>query len=108
MQSNSGSIVHSLYAQNKNFRPYKHLNDVYLCSCKKCADVSFYAICFCTLKSCNYWTSQTVMIVSLRMEEHFIINVTQTNTLYFLFAKEIRHRHWPCKSCSWGNGILIL
>ena len=25
MQSNSGSIVYSLYAQNQNFRPYEHL-----------------------------------------------------------------------------------
>ena len=60
MQSSRGSIVHSLYVQNQNFRPYEHLNDVYLCSCKECSAVSFYSICFSTLKSCNYWTSQTV------------------------------------------------
>lgn len=49
MQGNSGSIVHSLYVQIQNFRPYKHLNDVYLCSWKECAAVSFYPICFSTL-----------------------------------------------------------
>ena len=32
MQSNSRSIVHSLHVQIQNFRPYEHLNDVYLCS----------------------------------------------------------------------------
>lgn len=62
MQSNSGSIVHSLYVQNQNFRPQEHLpvNYVYLCSCKECAAVSFYSISFSTLESCNYWTSETV------------------------------------------------
>ena len=58
MQSNSESMVHSLYAQNQNVIPSEHLNDVYLCSCKECSAVSSCSICFSTFKSCNYWTSQ--------------------------------------------------
>ena len=60
MACNSRSTVRSLRVQNKNFRPNEHLYDVYLCPCQEGSAVSFYSICFSTLKSCNYWTSQTV------------------------------------------------
>ena len=61
MQSNNGNTT-NLHVENDDFRSNEHLlgNEIYLCSCKECCAISFYSICFSTLKSCNYWTSQTV------------------------------------------------
>ena len=62
MQSNSGNTTNTLHVENDDFRSNEHLpgNEIYLCSCKECCAISFYSICFSTLKSCNYWTPQTV------------------------------------------------
>ena len=88
MQSNNGSIVHSLYVQIQNFRPYEHLNDVYLCSCKECAAVWFYRILFGfpPLSLVTIGPLKQLM-VSLRMEEHFIRNVTRANMFLFLICQ---------------------
>ena len=60
IQSNSGNTTYLLHVQNHDFRSNELLDEIYLCSCKECCAVSFYSICFSTLKPCNYWTSQTV------------------------------------------------
>ena len=62
MQSNSGDTTNTSHVENDDFTSNEHLpgNEIYLCSCKECCAISFYSICFSTLKSCNYWTSQTV------------------------------------------------
>ena len=57
MQSNSESNK-SVYFKNPDVSCNEQLNQINLCSCKEC--ISFYSICFSTLKSCNYWTSKTV------------------------------------------------
>ena len=31
-----------------------------LCPCKECCAISFYAVCFSTIKSCTYWNNDTV------------------------------------------------
>ena len=56
MQSNNGNTTNNLHVENDDFRSNEHLlgNEIYLCSCKECCAISFYSICFSTLKSCNY------------------------------------------------------
>lgn len=55
MQSNNGNTTNTLRVENDDFRSNEHLlgNEIYLCSCKECCAISFYSICFSTLKSCN-------------------------------------------------------
>ena len=57
MQSNS-EIINTVYRELSCNN--EQLIKINLCSCKECCAISFYSICFSILKSCNYWTSQTV------------------------------------------------
>ena len=59
MQSDSKNN-NGVHVENGDLSCKDQFFDIYLCSCKECCAVSFYSICFSTLKSCNYWTSETV------------------------------------------------
>ena len=59
MQSNSENN-NAVYVANGDLNCNDQLVEIDLCSCKECCAISFYSICFSTLKSCNYWTSETV------------------------------------------------
>ena len=59
MQSNSQN-ENTLCVVNRDLSCNEQFNEINLCSCRECCAISFYCICFLTLKACNYWTSETV------------------------------------------------
>ena len=61
VQSNSENN-NAVYVENGDLGCNDQLVEINRCSCKECCAtcISFYAICFSTLKSCSYWTTETV------------------------------------------------
>ena len=89
MQSNSGNTTNTLHVENNDFTSNELLprNEIYLCSCKECCAISFYSICFSTLKSNVTIGHLKQLIVSLRMEQHFMRNIMQENMFLFLICQ---------------------
>lgn len=102
MQSNSANTTDTLDVENDDFSSNRHLpgNETYLCYCQECSAICFYSICFSTLKSCNYWTSQTVDSITENGRE-FYQKYYAGNLFISDLPKQIRHRYCQCKSCSW-------
>ena len=58
----------------------------YQCSCKQCRGVAVYAVCYCVINPCGYWTSRT-----------FSALVSYRNTLYNVRGMK---RHYASRSSS--------
>ena len=58
VQSNSENN-NAVYVENGDLGCNDQLVEINR-SCKECCAISFYAICFSTLKPCSYWTTETV------------------------------------------------
>ena len=59
MQSTSENN-NTVYVENGDLSCNDQLVEINRCSRKGCCAISFYSICFSTLKSCSYWTTETV------------------------------------------------